>query len=130
MNATRRTVVEAGLVARAGRLWPLLTFAADCPLARNEYPRLLFTKAQLPAIKARLDKRWPSRRIRSSTTEPSRRLSLLQPGLRPRRDGLLGRPRRPLVEVNDSLTSGTVDAEAFAGTTCDATQIGRQTRDY
>ena len=27
---------------------------ADYPLARNEHPRLLFTKAQLPAIKARL----------------------------------------------------------------------------
>jgi len=26
----------------------------DCPLARNEHPRLLFTRAQLPAIKARL----------------------------------------------------------------------------
>jgi len=29
---------------------------ADCPLARNEHPRLLFTKAQLPAIKARLSR--------------------------------------------------------------------------
>ena len=28
---------------------------ADCPMARNEHPRLLFTRTQLPAIKARLN---------------------------------------------------------------------------
>ncbi len=31
-----------------------VTIPADCPLARNEHPRLLFTVAQLPSIKARL----------------------------------------------------------------------------
>ena len=31
-----------------------LEIPIDSPLARNEHPRLLFTKAQLPAIKARL----------------------------------------------------------------------------